>query len=634
MPPKQVKEKRKKRSKEEIEAERIKAEQEAEEKRKIEELRIAEEKAAFDKAECLAQEARNILRSKELENLIRCYDEGLPINGKREKELKTKVKLNLQDHEWVNYLECNGIEWQNMTTAENFYAFESQLCKSALSLKDAVSYGEIICKIIAQIELQALWGDGASSQLHAMDSVLSFKNLISRIFEDACCNLLNRSELYTSNSGVTQEFFVEGSGHTGAGIWINASPVGKNKLLNFEKMGICLEISNLLAMSRVAVRLTSLPFKPIDSNHSSIWDTLGGTFRLDLLPLPPPYQKKGDIHVQQVHTFFDPLSMISDEAITFRIQIPKSIVLFGAETLLIGRWDDNQHEWRTDAVSNVESDMSSMTMSFQSATIGGIYAIIRGKSIGNEYIDWELSPLFEVGDSTGIQEKHIVVRYEIRSKRHCFIFLIREGYCTLVSPYLPQLQHLMSSKLLPKEMIRSLKDCGINISFLDSVVPNEKCLRVEERAYNDLSWLSSAFCARSSTYNAGLGSEKACYLLKESDFFVDVEDCEDDIFYIAMTERDSVSSTALGASEPSLKSMPSGCGTVKCTLLEYQHPERGYSSLNSTAIVEGTTAGIHMIQCIRPLCTAECIEREVTCSPLLANTVKQLLQLTRPLTCC
>jgi hypothetical protein len=340
--------------------------------------------------------------------------------------------------------------------------------------------------------------------------------------------------------------------------------------------------------------------------------------------------------------------VVNDETIRIHIPIPSVLVLRGDNLPLeIGRWDDNQREWTKNTVTNVNIDVDSMSITFDAPSTCGIYAIIQRKSTELRFSHWELSPSFQVRSSIcGTQEDRTVVHYSICSKNFHLKFLIEEGYCSLVSPVFPQLKNDKTSKLLPKELMKTLRDCGINLCFSDSpsVLPNEKCIRVEERAYSDLSWLSSSFCIRSSTFNSDLGLYKACYLIKEADFFVDDDEedgsVDEQTFHIALTERDSQSASALGASDPELKSLPSGCGTVKCSLLEYQDQQKekggakNNNPLNTEAIANGTKAGIHMIQCIQPLCSAECIEREMNCSPILADTVKQLLQLTRPLSCC
>jgi len=643
----------KKKSQEVLEEER---EQDAEQKRlKEEEQRIAERKAVLELAQIKAEEERNNVRREELETLIQCYEESLHIHGRRERKLKEDRSLLIQNRMWNLYMSCNEKEWQNMDCQEHFYGLETQLCERILNIKEAVLFGNIICQIIDEIVSQSynVETKARKDETKASHFVESYLKLAFKIIDDALRHLANNYWEYTPSESTADEdvIFSEVYERVGAGIWVNTKPKGdKSKTISFENMEVSLEIPPVLANSMVAIQVISLPVHPLDVPTDCSWDTIGGVLRLNLLRLLPTHKQIGNIIVQPIPTSNAPFSMAEGESIRIRIPIPMTVMLRKDNLpLQIGLWDDKEQEWTKNKVANVKIDVHTMSITFDAPSKCGMYSIIQSKATELKYTNWEIRPSFKfINDKDGTQVCRTVVRYTIRSKNFNLIFLIEEGYCSLLSPVLPQLQN-QSSKLLPKELMKALKDSGIILDFSDfPLAPNEKCLRVEERAYSDLSWLSCSFCIRSSKFNQDLDLYKACYLIREEYFLVDDDDVieEDDNvdeqhFYIALIERDSHSLSASSTSDPELKSLPSRCGTVKCSLLEYNQDEMKDKAsttenniLNTNIVAQGSKPGIHLIQCIKPLCSVECLEREMNCSPILADTVKQLLLMTRPLSCC
>jgi hypothetical protein len=632
-------------------------EQEAEQKRlKEEEQRIAEQKAVLEVAEIKAEEERNSVRREELETLIQCYEESLLIHGRRERKLKEDRSLLIQNRMWNAYMSCNENEWQNMDCQEHFYCLETQLCERILNIKEAVLFGNIICQIIDEIVSQTnnVETKARKDETQASHFVESYLKLAFKTINDALRHLANSYWEYTPSESTADEDVIisEAYERVGAGIWINTKPKGdRSKTISFENMDISLEIPPVLANSMVAIQIISLPVHHMDLPTDCSWDTIGGALRLNLLRLPSTHKQTGNIIVQPIPTSNAPFFTAEGESIRIRIPIPTTVMLRkDTLPLQIGVWDDKEQEWTQNTVANVKIDVQTMSITFDAPSKCGMYSIIQSKDTELKYSHWEIRPSLKfINDRDGTQVCRTVVRYTIRSKNFNLIFLIEEGHCSLLSPVLPQLQN-QSSNLLPKELMKALKDSGIILDFRNfPLVPNEKCLRVEERAYSDLSWLSCSFCIRSSKFNPDLDLYKACYLISEEHFLVDDDDVveEDDNgdelhFYIALTERDSHSLSALSTSDPELKSLPSRCGTVKCSLLEYNQDEMKERAstiekciLNTNILVaQGSKPGIHLIQCIKPLCSAECLEREMNCSPILADTVKQLLLMTRPLSCC
>lgn len=636
----------KKKSQEELEELR---EKEAEEiRRKDEEQRLANRNAALELAEIKAEEEWNNLRRKELETLIQCYEENLHIHGSRERQLKEERRLLMQNRMWDAYMSCNETEWQNMACQEHFYALETQLKERILGIKEAVFFGNMICQIIDKIVSQAenVEKKARKDEIQPSHFVESYLKLAFNTIDDALCQSLNNYWEYTRSESIAGEdaIIAEVNGRAVAGLWVNAKPKGdKSKIISFESTEISLEIPPAIANSRVAIQVIHLPVDLRDVPTDCSWDTLGGIIRLHLIGLPSPHKQIGNIIVQHTTTPDAPFFMAEGEFIRIRIPMQSTVMLREENLpLQIGVWDDKEQEWTKDKVTNVKVNMQTMSITFDAPCTCGMYAIIQSKDTELKYSHWEIIPSFEYRkDKNGTHANRTVVRYTIRSKNFNLIFLIEEGYCSLLSPVLPQLQN-QSSKLLPKELMKALKDSGIILDFRDyPFVPNEKCLRVEERAYSDLSWLSCSFRIRSSTFNSDLGPFKACYLIREEHFLVyDDDDVDEQNFYIALTERDSHSLSSRSTKQE-LKSLPSRCGTVKSSLLEFCRHElkekgstREKSMLNTAEVARGTKPGIHLIQCIKPLCSTECLEREKNCSPILADTVKQLLLMTRPLSCC
>lgn len=637
----------KKRTQKELEEER---ETETEEKRrKDEEQLIAERNAALELAETKAEEQRNNLRRKELENLIQCYEENLHIHGRRERQLKEERSLLMQNRIWIEYMNCNETEWQNMACQEHLYSLETQLNERFLGIKEAVFFGNMICQIIDKIVSQAenVEKKARKDEIQPSHFAESYLKLAFKTIDDALCQSLNNCWEYAPSESTAGEDFMiaEVNGRAVAGLWINAKPISdKSKIVSFESTGISLEIPPAIANSRVAIQIIHLPVNPMDVPTDCSWDTMGGVLRLNLFGLPSPHKQIGNIIVQPTTTPYAPFFVAGGEFIRIRIPMPSTVMLREENLpLQIGVWDDKVQEWTKDKVRNVKVNVQTMSITFDAPCTCGMYAIIQSKDTELKYTHWEIIPSFEYRkDKNGTHANRTVVRYTIRSKNFNLIFLIEEGYCSLLSPALPQLQN-QSSKLLPKELMKALKDSGIIVDFSDyTLVPNEKCLRVEERAYSDLSWLSCSFRLRSSAFNSDLGPFKACYLIREEHFLVyDNDDVDEQNFYIALTERDSHSLSSRSTTAPELKSLPSRCGTVKSSLLEFcRHELKDQCSakekcvLNTAEVARGTNPGIHLIQCIKPLCSTECLERELNCSPILADTVKQLLLMTRPLSCC
>ena len=85
--------------------------------------------------------------------------------------------------------------------------------------------------------------------------------------------------------------------------------------------------------------------------------------------------------------------------------------------------------------------------------------------------------------------------------------------------------------------------------------------------------------------------------------------------------------------KPGSNCLPEECGKVRCYVTE----DEGEEFINETfdfSIREGTESSISALFCLPAITIAEVMKKAEFVSPLVGNTVKELLQLTKPISFC
>eukprot|EP00957_Ditylum_brightwellii_P003031 231473-Ditylum_brightwellii.AAC.1 len=231
-----------------------------------------------------------------------------------------------------------------------------------------------------------------------------------------------------------------------------------------------------------------------------------------------------------------------------------------------------------------------------------------------------------------------VVRLSITTSRFIVTIQVNGSICTLVEPDIPPLCEIRNKSFRsPSDLLLELSRAGLHLLPTDEDIQRVnhtvKIRDIEERMVSDLSYLCPSYFVKSSRFSVDLGRTKATYQIKESDAFTGAG-CDPFLPYLAMVELDRESASAKCA--PGSEELPVSCGSTRCSILVEGQEEDGAMSaeLLDLSAKEGTQSCLYMMNCIQPISTEEAIQKVKESSPRTTETMKQLLQLTRPFSLC
>lgn len=246
--------------------------------------------------------------------------------------------------------------------------------------------------------------------------------------------------------------------------------------------------------------------------------------------------------------------------------------------------------------------------------------IVLVKSCDNfPYKSWKIGPLLPNMNAYKdlVDDRQFIVEYIIETPYFEINVYIFGSQCMLVSPTLPQFKHIIGKEISPSQLILALQKCGVYLLPKDThIMHTKKVKEIEELFYDDVSILCTSCISENNYMNAKLGKNKSVYEINN---------------YKVLMEMDST--RAMEFEKPGSNCLPEECGKVRCYVTE----DEGEEFINETfdfSIREGTESSISALFCLPAITIAEVMKKAEFVSPLVGNTVKELLQLTKPISFC
>ena len=383
--------------------------------------------------------------------------------------------------------------------------------------------------------------------------------------------------------------------------------------------GVALDLPGKIEIRREALTIESSSFLrivrlPYYDGHFNRFEEeniiVGDVYQFDALQLPVN-SNKGEFEGLQgakVDSHFD-----------FKLKIPERIV--GSYSSIKVLRLDKDGQWVEDGITNVIVDATSVTFKLQqnsSATL----ALFQPRMEQPSFVSWSLGPMLDNERISTVQ-----LCLETTSFELC-IQVLMNGMCRLLSPALPQLQHVLGKDYTPGALLFELSKCGIHVVSSDDASAM-KLKAIEEVLYEDMSFLSASFDFKPSKKNFGVDHSRVACLIRESSTFTGRHDPFPMDFLIAEIEHERIGMQIRSDDE----ACPSGCGKVSWAIQRGTNDE----SIELSECGEGTiNTDFHLypLDCLEHACAPEAFEKVKEFSPIVARAVKQLLVLVRPLKCC
>ncbi|NXH12172.1 CASC1 protein, partial [Bucco capensis] len=247
---------------------------------------------------------------------------------------------------------------------------------------------------------------------------------------------------------------------------------------------------------------------------------VGGVYHIDALQLPPQAKQVKDWSMVELlddglEAYPYPPAEEAEDAthppIQITLRLPENVMYF--EDPVVARWDPAGQHWRTEGISQVMYDPQEKSITFE---MGAFYtiALLQPAHLHMPYKAWELRP-------TGMDEALLTI-----TTAFAVIQILMKGNLCMLSSVVVEgkdvLSHITGQWLNPGDLKALLKKAGVNIFPGENpdkyVSVNKKAPLAEDRAYQEMALVASAFAFAWSKWNLEAGEEqvvfKACEHLK------------------------------------------------------------------------------------------------------------------------
>lgn len=256
-------------------------------------------------------------------------------------------------------------------------------------------------------------------------------------------------------------------------------------------------------------------------------------------------------------------------------------------------------------------------------------ALIQPKTVDFPYKKWCIRP---IPDSSCICQNiscmsENIVEYLLHTPRFEILFIVRGATCKLLSPKIPQLEHIIDKELEPSLLLSMMSESGIHL--LPNKLTESKhivCSKIEvieQQFVQEVSSLCPAFCIEGNKNNSKLGTNHACFQIHESNSFtgnIGIDELQ--LFFM---ELDNCSYSVVNA--PGANNMSETLGTVRCSILKDTENWNDLPERNRR-----TESSLHGIFRVKEYCSSEAMSRIRSSNQLVKSTVAKLVSLTQPLT--
>ncbi|NXK25035.1 CASC1 protein, partial [Arenaria interpres] len=243
---------------------------------------------------------------------------------------------------------------------------------------------------------------------------------------------------------------------------------------------------------------------------------VGGVYHINALQLPPQVKKIKDWNmVELLDVGLEAYTYPPEEAedathppIQITLRLSDDVVYF--KDPVIARWDPAGQQWRTDGISNITYKTQEKSITFEMDTFYTI-ALLQDVHCNMLYQAWELRP-------TGMDEALLVVTTVFATIQ----IQIKGNQCMLSSVVVEEkdvLSHMTGKWISPLDLRAVLKKAGVNIFPGDHshkyVSVTKKAPLAEDRAYQQMALVASAFAFAWSKWNLEAGEEKVVFKVSE-----------------------------------------------------------------------------------------------------------------------
>ena len=629
--------KKKKKSKEALEAERRVREeeerkaQEAEQKRIEYEKRIEQENAQRD------LDDRIKLRNEEIDRFVREEEVFLKIKAAFDAELVEEKYTIANSIDWNEFVSCSdnfGIH-DNLQVKLNEF-LSKDLINDPSTIDSIVIFADQSKRFISILISKLLDGLYKSNMLNEFQPQIS--STLREKVKQVTNKILAKSYKHSSYTVLDRDkdchFYISASDKSGIVIFElkgkKQNKFRKDTLLN--ELGLSLDFPKPLTLQKdIVVRICKLSYdiysyeRYCGKNCNFI--SLGFIYIVELVVRSTVAKKLNGITICQ--SLEDMTMPMTGHTGTFKYQllVPKQIII--SDKTKIGVWDDEKKHWSENKTSHTKFDMDKKLFTFHTSSPCSTIALIQPKTVDFPYKKWCIRP---IPDSSCICQNiscmsENIVEYLLHTPRFEILFIVRGATCKLLSPKIPQLEHIIDKELEPSLLLSMMSESGIHL--LPNKLTESKhivCSKIEvieQQFVQEVSSLCPAFCIEGNKNNSKLGTNHACFQIHESNSFtgnIGIDELQ--LFFM---ELDNCSYSVVNAQ--GANNMSETLGTVRCSILKDTENWNDLPERNRR-----TESSLHGIFRVKEYCSSEAMSRIRSSNQLVKSTVAKLVSLTQPLT--
>ena len=461
----------------------------------------------------LAEKRREEERLLEKQGKERLMSEDQELKAFRELRASNSATIRTEaakTEEWENYIKCDHST--NPLDRADVNSFIS-IWKEAddTDLKTLFEHIGLATKLIDQIDELRMFAEVSNNQeniQHHTNLINNLRNIIKQKIEIITQHhLMYSDKYYTTNASsttATELLTAESNGYQYS-IWMNIAKNPRIKDIVFT--GVSIDISKVIAMYSLAVRITNWPYQSEAGNYA----LLSPVMACEFIQLPPPAKRVGTYVLRQSNAQtlqFLPYPLKSNtnapqDPLGFKMKIDPSRLPENVNNITVIKIDDLEHT--ENLVSDVELDLENSLVHFKCVTTG-VFALAIPKYVHFPFQFWEvntpLADTVEIFIRTALTELTITVD--------------KMGLCSMDSP-------VQFSGVSAAAALNILQRHGINLVAPDNISDindsriHEKPRPLEDVFVSGIADTVTGFRVRCSAKNAKLAinehEDPRCMLL-------------------------------------------------------------------------------------------------------------------------
>lgn len=468
---------KKSKKKQRLEQERLELARQQEE----ELLRQAELRKKKLEEEARIKELKRKRREEELRRLESEKKLDEDARASREKELTELSAQKALQHEWKQHIGCSNTEdvrdvrqlnsffslWQQPNVSRNFQPHPNPLTHCVQECER----GLVVANELEAILIERTSEENMSEE--ACDEVLKYYLKVGEISNEKIncltLKLLNMKlfqEVLDKSNDRTEHFFCYGTQNVKFGFWIsNMANVFRNKKIEFEKLGLTVELPKELAMK--AQKPLGLRFVWTNSDglthlaKDNEFETFGGVFRFDILSLPEgcvQHQNSRLQHFAEAINVYEYGQTCTDgsEKIMVKMTIPENLIIEApadeGDPVHMVWW--NGERWEKETSAAIEWNEGERSLSF---VVSHLKPLSLANRMGTDsgFLEWRLRPV-------GV-ERSLVTLVGSRFKLEIEVTISGCQLMPRESDHPIQLESLYEKTMSASALVKALRELGINI---------------------------------------------------------------------------------------------------------------------------------------------------------------------------